>query len=127
MDDDVTTVVVYATAPYRGSSECSSSSGQWAGRQIDCGVRCEVLAVGTNRAGYEEYYAGHDRAVGPMVGSATRYPHRSPVAALVPQPHIPMSFVYLAVTVLHQQSICNHQKRPTEIDRSGLGPEQWAE
>lgn len=91
---DVTTVVMYATAPVK------SIVGEF---KIDRTLRASPddmwLAVGSigaiNEAAYRAYYADSSSAVGFLVTAACRYPVAIPLATIVPQPAVPQSFTYV--------------------------------
>jgi predicted transcriptional regulator len=92
---DVTTVVIYATAPVRrlvGEFQVKDTlSGSPADLWTSVGDLGAIDAVS-----YRSYYEGTNIATGLVIGGTRRYRKRLALDDLDPEPAIPQSFSYLS-------------------------------
>lgn len=114
--DDVTTVIIYATAPVQrivgefsvDRVVISSPSDLWvAAGAVGC-IDFEA---------YRAYYDGHDRAAGIVVSRPRRYAVPVALAALDPAPAVPQSFCYLESRALSQVRAAGGSARTSHLTR----------
>lgn len=116
---DVTTVLVYATAPvkmiigeFNIADVVLASPGDLWSRFHEVGC--------IEKTPYEAYYA--DRAAGAalLVGSSRRYSKAVALSDLEPAPAVPQSFAYLPAGMLHRVRSMHAARRPLLLRALGV-------